>query len=83
MKSLKKFGLLLTLAALMVFAAACGGASTDKNEGTDNKDSKTAELSGTLSVSGSSAMQPLVAAAAEEFMAENPNVDIQVNAGGS
>ncbi|MFP5113613.1 phosphate ABC transporter substrate-binding protein [Bacillaceae bacterium C204] len=83
MKSFKKFGLLLTLAALMVFAAACGGASTDKNEGTTNKDNKTAKLSGTLSVSGSSAMQPLVAAAAEEFMAANPNVDIQVQAGGS
>jgi phosphate transport system substrate-binding protein len=67
----------------MVFAAACGGATTDKNEGTANKDKKTTELSGTLSVSGSSAMQPLVAAAAEEFMAENPNVDVQVNAGGS
>ena len=41
------------------------------------------ELSGTLSISGSSAMQPLVAAAAEEFMAQNSNVDIQVQAGGS
>ncbi len=28
-------------------------------------------------------MQPLVAAAAEKFMAENPKVDVQVNAGGS
>ncbi|MEH7303962.1 phosphate ABC transporter substrate-binding protein [Neobacillus drentensis] len=83
MKSFKKIGLALTLAALMVFVAACGGASTDKNEGTPNKDGKTTELSGTLTVSGSSAMQPLVAAAAEEFMAENPKVDIQVNAGGS
>ncbi|MFL6555495.1 MAG: phosphate ABC transporter substrate-binding protein, partial [Bacillus sp. (in: firmicutes)] len=83
MKSLKKIGLLLTLAALMVFAAACGGASNDKNDGAANKDSNSKELSGSLSVSGSSAMQPLVAAAAEEFMAENPNVDVQVNAGGS
>ena len=84
MKSYKKIGLTLTLAALMVLVAACGGgASTDKNEGLSNKDSKNAELSGSLTVSGSSAMQPLVAAAAEEFMAENPNVDVQVNAGGS
>jgi phosphate transport system substrate-binding protein len=83
MKSFKKIGLALTLVALMVFVAACGGASTDKNEGTANKDGKTTELSGTLTVSGSSAMQPLVAAAAEEFMATNPKVDIQVNAGGS
>ncbi|MEH7335312.1 phosphate ABC transporter substrate-binding protein [Neobacillus drentensis] len=88
MKSLKKLSLLTVFAALMVIMAACGGgASTDKTEGTaKNETPKTEEkkeLSGSLVVSGSSAMQPLVAAAAEEFMAKNPNVDIQVNAGGS
>ncbi|WP_251551389.1 phosphate ABC transporter substrate-binding protein [Neobacillus muris] len=87
MKSLKKFSLFALLAALMVFAAACGGgASKDDTNGSDNAEPKTEEkeeLSGSLVISGSSAMQPLVAAAAEEFMAENPKVDIQVNAGGS
>src|SRR4051794_7853840 len=88
MKSLKKLSLLTLLAALMVFIAACGGAtSTEKTEGTAKKETakteETKELSGSLSISGSSAMQPLVAAAAEEFMAKNPKVDIQVNAGGS
>ncbi|MEY2193959.1 phosphate ABC transporter substrate-binding protein [Neobacillus sp. BF23-41] len=88
MKSLKKLSLLTLLAALMVFMAACGGAaSTEKTEGTAKKEKakteETKELSGSLSISGSSAMQPLVAAAAEEFMANNPKVDIQVNAGGS
>ncbi|MEH7378180.1 phosphate ABC transporter substrate-binding protein [Neobacillus drentensis] len=88
MKSLKKLSLLTVLAALMVFMAACGGAaSTEKTEGTAKKEKakteETKELSGSLSISGSSAMQPLVAAAAEEFMANNPKVDIQVNAGGS
>ncbi|SDN08228.1 phosphate ABC transporter substrate-binding protein [Sediminibacillus halophilus] len=39
--------------------------------------------SGSITISGSSAMQPLVAAAAEQFMSENPEADIQVNAGGS
>lgn len=87
MKSLKKFGLLTLLTALIIFSAACGGKGTNgSKEGTDKKDNaaqKTEELSGSLVISGSSAMQPLVAAAAEEFMAENPKVDIQVNAGGS
>ncbi|MBT2700748.1 phosphate ABC transporter substrate-binding protein [Bacillus sp. ISL-40] len=88
MKSLKKLSLLTLLAALMVFMAACGGTtSTDKTAGTAKKETakteETKELSGSLSISGSSAMQPLVAAAAEEFMANNPKVDIQVNAGGS
>ena len=87
MKSLKKFSLLTLLTALIIFSAACGGKGTNgSKEGTDKKDNaaqKTEELSGSLVISGSSAMQPLVAAAAEEFMAENPKVDIQVNAGGS
>jgi phosphate transport system substrate-binding protein len=84
MKSLKKISLLILIAALMAFAAACGGgASKDKKEGATSKDNANKELSGSLVISGSSAMQPLVAAAAEEFMNENPKVDIQVNAGGS
>ncbi|QCJ43477.1 phosphate ABC transporter substrate-binding protein [Bacillus sp. S3] len=88
MKSLKNLSLLTIFAALMVFMAACGGGtSTDKTSETDKpeqpKTEETKELSGSLSISGSSAMQPLVAAAAEEFMAENPKVDIQVQAGGS
>ncbi|WP_160721707.1 phosphate ABC transporter substrate-binding protein [Bacillus sp. USDA818B3_A] len=83
MKSLKKLSLLTLFAALMIFTAACGeGASTNKSEGNNNT-AEEKELSGTLSISGSSAMQPLVAAAAEEFMAQNPKVDIQVQAGGS
>ncbi|PLS01772.1 phosphate ABC transporter substrate-binding protein [Neobacillus cucumis] len=86
MKNLKKLSLLALFAALMVFTAACGGGtSKDKSEGKDNttKTEEKKELSGSLSISGSSAMQPLVAAAAEEFMAQNPKVDIQVQAGGS
>ncbi|MFI8685414.1 phosphate ABC transporter substrate-binding protein [Rossellomorea sp. NPDC077527] len=82
MKNFKKYGLLLIIATLVAFAAACGnGSSTDENAGDEKEGSETA--SGSIVVSGSSAMQPLVAAAAEEFMAENPDADIQVNAGGS
>ncbi|MGG3467167.1 phosphate ABC transporter substrate-binding protein [Neobacillus pocheonensis] len=82
MKSLKKISLIMTIIALMVFAAACGGGA-NKDETKDTGDGGGKELSGSVVISGSSAMQPLVAAAAEEFMADNPNVDIQVNAGGS
>jgi phosphate transport system substrate-binding protein len=67
----------LILATLVIFSAGCGGGDNNASGGNDG------ELSGSLVVSGSSAMQPLVAAAAEEFMAENPGADIQVNAGGS
>ncbi len=82
MKSLKRLGMIVMAASLMIFLAACNQESAADSGNGDNK-GKVKELSGTLVISGSSAMQPLVAAAAEEFMAENPKVDIQVNAGGS
>jgi phosphate transport system substrate-binding protein len=40
-------------------------------------------LSGTISASGSSALLPLVQAAADDFMSENPDVSITANGGGS
>jgi phosphate transport system substrate-binding protein len=88
MKSLKKISLVTILAALMVVMAACGGGtSTDKSNQTAKTDTtKTTpakELSGSLIISGSTALQPLAAAAAEEFMNKNPKVSIQVNGGGS
>lgn len=85
MKSLKKLSLVTILFALMVFMAACGSGATNGSDKKDNTSSKSEDkqLSGSLVISGSSAMQPLVAAAAEEFMNEHPKVDIQVNAGGS
>jgi phosphate transport system substrate-binding protein len=83
MKKFKKFGLVIVTAALMIFAAACGTESSGKVNEAGSNGEGSGELSGSLVISGSSAMQPLVAAAAEEFMAEHPKVDIQVNAGGS
>jgi phosphate transport system substrate-binding protein len=84
MKSLKKMSLIMLFAALMIFTAACGSNNgTDNANATNNEKDTETELSGSIVISGSSAMQPLIAAAAEEFMNENPNVDIQVNAGGS
>ncbi|MEO2074465.1 MAG: phosphate ABC transporter substrate-binding protein [Bacillus sp. (in: firmicutes)] len=82
MKSLKKLSLFSILAAVMIMMAACGGGA-DTNKKDEKADGGNKDLSGSLVISGSSAMQPLVAAAAEEFMADNPKVDIQVNAGGS
>jgi phosphate transport system substrate-binding protein len=89
MKKLKKLGLPMVIAALMVVMAACGGGtSTDKKETTnDNKETakteQKAEVSGSLVLSGSTALQPLASAAAEQFMSTNPKASIQVNGGGS
>lgn len=73
------------MSVLVVFAAACGSSSTNGSSSGEGKQSDKAEdkASGSLTISGSSAMQPLVLAAAEKFMDENPDADIQVQAGGS
>ncbi|MEK8126767.1 phosphate ABC transporter substrate-binding protein [Paenibacillus filicis] len=44
---------------------------------------KTEEITGTVTASGSSALLPLVKAAADEFMKKNPKVTINPTAGGS
>lgn len=89
MKKTKWFILLACLFATIGLLAACGGGSKDSspdNSGAEAKEENKdggKEKSGSLAISGSSAMQPLVAAAAEEFKSKNPDADIQVNAGGS
>lgn len=89
MNMLKKLGLPMVFAASMVVMAACGGgASTNKTTDTakNNNNAKTeqkANLSGSLVLSGSTALQPLASAAAEQFMGKNPKVSVQVNGGGS
>ncbi|WP_017726815.1 phosphate ABC transporter substrate-binding protein [Halalkalibacterium ligniniphilum] len=78
----KKVLLFLVMSALMVFVAACGGSEEPASDdtGTDNAEG---EASGSIVISGSSAMQPLVAAAADAYMNENMGASIQVQAGGS
>jgi phosphate transport system substrate-binding protein len=80
MRQLKKWTIAMFITTFTLILAACGSKeSNTSNSGNKNN----GELSGTIVISGSSAMQPLVAAAAEAFMDKHPNVDIQVNAGGS
>lgn len=80
MRQLKKWTIAMFITTITLILAACGS----KESNTSNSGNKNdGELSGTIVISGSSAMQPLVAAAAEAFMEKHPNVDIQVNAGGS
>lgn len=77
-----KLMLMLLMAAFMMIAAACGNAGESKKSNSDSAKGEE-KASGSLTISGSSAMQPLVLAAAEKFMEENPDADIQVQAGGS
>ncbi|MDD4170015.1 MAG: phosphate ABC transporter substrate-binding protein [Desulfotomaculaceae bacterium] len=69
---------LLTVTVLCLFAlavlAGCGGQGTQQGEG---------EMSGNITAVGSTAVQPLMEQAANDFMSINPNVRIVVQGGGS
>jgi len=80
----------MVIAALMFVMAACGGGTSNKTNDTaknnntnTTKTAQKADLSGSLVLSGSTALQPLASAAAEQFMNTNSKVSIQVNGGGS
>lgn len=66
--------------ALGLSAAMVGCSS---NATSNDSDSKSESLSGTITAAGSSALKPLVDVAAEQFSNENPDVSITVDAGGS
>ena len=75
---------LLALSAGLVLAlgvAACGG-DDDDDSSSDGGDSASG-LSGSISIDGSSTVQPFAEAAAELFNEENPDVNITVGAAGT
>jgi len=85
---------ILSFAIISMFVmglAACGSASSgnkeSNNSGNANGDGENAKseetVSGSIVLSGSSALQPLAAAAAEEFMNNNGEAEVQVQGGGS
>lgn len=75
MKALKKISLFSMLAALMVFAAACGGGNNDSGNGE--------ELEGSVVIDGSGTVYPFMARMAENYMGEQENVSVEVSRSGT
>lgn len=77
---LKKLGIFLVIASLMVVAVGCSTSVDDTN---NDKDSGS-ELSGQVIVDGSGTVYPLMAHTAEEYMVnEEQSVSVQVGRAGS
>ena len=66
---------------LALGATACG--SSDESSGSTNAASETEELSGTITIDGSSTVFPFAQAAAELFQEEQPNVQVTVGQSGT
>ncbi|MFT8870824.1 MAG: phosphate ABC transporter substrate-binding protein [Sporolactobacillus sp.] len=80
-KSLLALSLLLVLSLILALGACSNGSSSSSSS--KSSSSKVENLSGKLTIGGSTALQPLVAQAAKEFMAKYKDVQIDVQGGGS
>ena len=86
---MKKRTLKLIVSALVVamvgsVMVGCGSTSTnDSKSGTSDSKSAPTELSGSITVSGSSALLPLMEKTVEKFNEKNPKAEVGAQAGGS
>ncbi|WP_419921719.1 PstS family phosphate ABC transporter substrate-binding protein [Candidatus Poriferisodalis sp.] len=69
------------LAAFALFAAACGSSGDDTSGNETAND--TASSSGSINITGSSTVEPVINLIAEAFAAKNPNVALSVAGPGS
>lgn len=88
MKSIIKFKLVIISAILMfvvsLMLTACTQKSPDSSKNaTQAQTTKPDDVSGSITALGSSALQPLVEKAAQDFMSKYPKAKIQVQGGGS
>ena len=78
--NVKKLVLVALSSAVLLTAAGCGGSDTAKKEGKSAAGSK---ITGSVTISGSSALLPLAKDAAAKFKVKNPEVSLTLNGGGS
>ncbi|MDD3407073.1 MAG: phosphate ABC transporter substrate-binding protein [Methanomicrobium sp.] len=83
MDSSKRFGLVsAALMAFVIFAVIVCGCTGNEEKNLSGKAPLQTEIK-TLTVTGSTTVLPVGQAAAESYMADNPNADIQLSGGGS
>lgn len=83
MKTLSRSWRMVALAAVVaLLGTACFGGS-EKSDNGGSSDNGEAELSGSIVASGSSTVEPITAAMAEKFSADNPGVTLSVDGPGT
>lgn len=83
MKS-RKFSIVVAGLAIAMVAGAFTGCGKKADQGGNSTQTPTnKELSGNITASGSTALQPLAEQAAKKFSDENPGVNISIQGGGS
>lgn len=82
---MKKKGIKLILGALILTMAASfiGCGSSDKSSSTKSSDKETKKIEGTVTLSGSSALLPLIEGSIDGFNEKYPDCEVQAQAGGS
>jgi phosphate transport system substrate-binding protein len=79
----RRAGMATLAAALLLTASACGNDNSDEAAETDATVEGADELSGSVSISGSSTVEPISTAVAEAFRAQAPDVDVTVEGPGT
>jgi phosphate binding protein len=70
-------------AGVMALSLTACGSQSSASTADSASSAASSSISGTVTASGSSALLPLVQAAADDYMAANPNVSVTTNGGGS
>ena len=73
----KMVAMIMALCVMATGLVGCGNGAAD-GENTDAAKGNTQELSGTLTLAGSTSMEKLCEALSESFMEANPNVTVTV-----
>ncbi len=82
-KSLKTLVAALAITLVGGVFVGCGNNTSQDKSDTKQQTKTTTELSGSITASGSTALQPLAAAAADMFMQKNTKSQINIQGGGS
>ena len=83
MKGFKKLLLLATMIGILAIMAACGSDAEESGNADGSNDTNEETLSGSVLIDGSSTVFPIMEAVSEEYMAEQPEVQVSVGFSGT